>query len=407
MNIQLYKPYSKQKEIHTACNDKITTFITAVAGRQSGKSLLAMNQVLYWGIKKPKSMIYWVCPTAAQSIKVYKQILNAIIRSGVVKSHKGSQGDVEIILKNGSQIKFRSAMQEDSLRGESVDYLILDEAAYMKQSVFDEILLPMLNVRGKKCLIISTPKSKNWVYNYYIKGRDSQEKNFKAFRFTSSDNPHSNPLILKLAKDNLPEAIYNQEYLALFVDGATIFENITSLSVLSPLASPVTSDNYYIGIDIGMKSDYTVVAILNQRFEFVAMERFTNIKAPALKERLIKTFNKWNPKKIYLELNNQGGPIYDDLVEMKVKNLQGWTTSQTSKNEIINNLINAFASEKIKVLNDEDVQLELEAYSMTFSSTGKAKFGAPSGFHDDIVMALAIGYECLNKHLYSGKIVFM
>ena len=40
------------------------------------------------------------------------------------------------------------------MRGETIDYLVTDEAAFVKESVFSEILLPMLNVRGKKCLVM-------------------------------------------------------------------------------------------------------------------------------------------------------------------------------------------------------------------------------------------------------------
>ena len=106
--------------------------------------------------------MYWVSPTQGQSSKVYKQILDLVIEAPVVKSYKGSMGDMEILFHNGSIIKFRSAAQEDSLRGEPIDYLIIDEGAFQKESVFQEILLPMLNVRGKKCLVVSTPKGKNW-----------------------------------------------------------------------------------------------------------------------------------------------------------------------------------------------------------------------------------------------------
>jgi phage FluMu gp28-like protein len=405
-NIKLYKPYSKQREVHTALNDKDTTFIVVKAGRQAGKSLLAINQALMWALSKSDRIVYWVSPTASQASKIYKQLTTPLMQTDLITRYRGGQGDTEVVFSNGSIIKFRSAAQEDSLRGESIDYLIVDEAAFVKESVFQEILLPMLNVRGKKCLFISTPKGKNYFYYQFLKGQ-GEHTDYKSFEFISSDNPHSNNSIIQMAKDSLPDVLFKQEYLAQFVDNAAVFENIDELACMTQIEAPVSTDKYYIGVDIGMKNDYTVVTILNQRYELIHMDRFTDITAPELKLRLIKTFDTFKPTKIYIELNNQGMPIYDDLKAMGVRNLQGFNTTSTSKNEIINNLINLFASKKIKVLNNNVVKTELEAFTMTVSPTGKAKFAGANGFHDDIPMSLAIGVECLNKNVYSGKIVFL
>ena len=67
---------------------------------------------------------------------------------------------------------------------------------------------------------------------------------------------------------------------------------------------------------------------------------------------------------------------------------------------------NAFASKKIKVPNDLDYKSELEVFSMTISPTGQPKFSAPAPFHDDIVMSLAIAWECSNKFKYNGTYNF-
>ena len=70
--IKLYKPYSKQIPIHKACNDKDTFFITAVAGRQAGKTALAEQQAIYWALNNNNVIVYWVSPTAShkRSIRV-------------------------------------------------------------------------------------------------------------------------------------------------------------------------------------------------------------------------------------------------------------------------------------------------------------------------------------------------
>ena len=405
--IKLYKPYSKQIPIHRACNDKETFFITAVAGRQAGKTALAEQQALYWALNSDKIIVYWVSPTASQSTKVYKQMLEMIIKTPVIKSYKGGQGDTEIVFINGSRILFRSAAQEDSLRGETIEYLIVDEAAFQKEDVFTSILLPMLNVRGRKCLCISTGKGKNWFFHQYQRGRGT-DKEYKSFKFLSSDNPYSNPTVIQIAKENLPDVLFRQEYLGEFIDSSAIFENVNELACLDVLERPVMGQSYWMGIDIALKDDYTVITVIDKDNSVVWYDRFNQVTAPQLKARIIEASRVWKPKKIMIEENNQGLPIIHDLkITHKITNIVGFKTTSTSKQEIVNNLINAFSSKKIKVPKDDIYKSELETFTMTISPTGQPKFAAAGGFHDDIPMSLAITWECVNKYKYNGQYNFV
>lgn len=406
MDIKLYKPHTRQIPVHKACNDNHTFFITVNAGRQSGKTALSEQQATYWALDKHNMVVYWVSPTQSQVSKVYKQMLDLLSKAPIIKSHKGSMGDTEILFNNGSIIKFRSAAQEDSLRGETIDYLIIDEGAFIKESVFNEILLPMLNVRGKKCLIISTPKGKNWFFNQIQKGMRADDA-YKSFKFTSMDNPFASRVVIDIARENLPETLFAQEYLGAFIDDSAIFENVELLSVINTTTTRIQGHHYWIGIDIALKDDYTVITVIDENDRVVWYDRFNNVTAPVLKQRIIDAHNMWQPKKIMIEENNQGLPIIHDLkIIHKMTNIIGFKTTASSKPVIINNLINAFASKKIQVPNDEVYRSELETFTMTISPTGTVKFAAAHGFHDDIPMSLAIAWECKNKHKYNGQYNF-
>jgi hypothetical protein len=404
MNIKLYKPHYFQSLIHKSCQDPAIFFIVCKAGRQAGKTALGQQQALKWVLEESNIELYWVSPTASQAQKVYKQILKQIGSAPIIKSNKGSQGDTEIVLQNNSIIKFRSAQQKDSLRGETIHYLIVDEAAFQDDEIFQEVLLPMLNVKGRKVLMISTPKGKNGFYKAYMKGINGDPK-YASFTFTSVDSPYANQDVINLAKESMPKVLFEQEYLAHFVDNSAIFENVEELSSLIIQKKPILGDKYYIGVDIALKNDYNVVTVYNQNDKLVWYDRTNNISAPNLKLRLIKIFDFWKPEKIYIEENNQGLPIIQDLKEIhKIKNIQGFLTTSKSKPIIINNLINAFASRKIHILNDEIVKGELSMFTMFISNTGTVKYSAPHGYNDDIVMSMAIGWECLQKNKGGGVI---
>jgi hypothetical protein len=89
-----------------------------------------------------------------------------------------------------------------------------------------------------------------------------------------------------------------------------------------------------------------------------------------------------------------------------VKNIESFQTTAKSKPEIINNLINAFGTSKLKIPKCEIFKDETKIFTMSVSKSGTVQYAAPSGFNDDIVMATAIAWECLNKFKYTGQIAF-
>lgn len=399
--IELFKPHKAQLEVINSLMDKDTFFVTMVSGRQIGKSMLGMNMAIYWCINDPNCVVYWVSPTDSQAHKVYKQILDAIYQTGEIYSNKGGKGDTEIIFKNKSKILFRSAASEDSLRGESVNYMILDEGAFIKPSTVNIILLPMLNVKGKKCLVITTPKGKNWVYDWFNKG--FVEKRWKSFRYSTYDSPYANEELINMFKETLADKLFQQEIMADFVDSAAIFNNINELLSLQQLEEPNGSD-YYAGIDIGILNDSSVLSIIDKSGNLVKYYRWTNIDSPKLIENIKDVCNKWKFKKVLIEDNNQGIVIYQTLKPF-IQVLERFNTNSKTKPEIINNLIHSFNMKDFNLVKDEHLRIELEGFIFEQNSNGAIKFMAASGLNDDCVMSLAIARWCwktkqVNKNIF-------
>ena len=399
MQIKLdYKPHNKQRMIHEACSSSSNfKYITVVAGRQSGKSRGAAMQLIKWAFEKPNQTIWVVSPSSSQATKFYKGILNPLEKSGLIKSATASKGDIKIELLNDTIIEFKSILAKDTLRGQTLDYLILDEAAFMDEETIDEVLLPMILTKPKaKVLITTTPKGKNWIYKWFSRGLEGNSK-YKSIRFTSKDNPLADIEAIEGWKSSMPSKRFEQEILAEFVDAATVFSNINEL-IYTPTG---TTENYYAGIDIAMKNDYTVVSILDDNGYMVAMDRFTDVDVTTLVNRVYDFLSKYKIKKTYIELNNQGLPVFNLLQEKLYSKIEGFNTTATSKPEIINKLIAAFSIKEIRIIDNEILKNELESFEEKYTHTGKVTFSAPSGMHDDTVMSLAIAWECYNKNKHS------
>jgi len=407
--IKLYSPHEKQKLLHEFCSSNNPNFFTLViAGRQSGKSLAAMNQCIYWAIKYPGSVCWFLSHKDALSTKTYREMYLALQKSGLVKSKNKGKGISNLSLTNGSIIEFKSAAAEDSLRGASVDFLVADELSFYNQSTFEEIVLPLLTVKGKKALLITTPKGKNFVYEWFLR---SQKPNsgINFLKFTSLDNPKRNDEYLLFLKENMTPELYGQEVLAEWVDSAVCFRNIDKVLCLHKVDEFFNSklkDNTYLGIDVGLLKDATALCLFNSRGEMFAYDSFTGLEFNEVKERIISFIKKWNPTRIQLELNNQGLPLFQELQRAGISNIDGFNTGNETKSVIINQLISAFSSLQIRCVNDPEIKKQLQGFIFDFSPTGKVRYKAASGFHDDYVMAMALGFDSYLKNRLSGVYTF-
>ena len=146
---------------------------------------MAINLSLYWMINEGPVKVLWVSPVYSQTTKVQKELMQAIGASGIVKNCNYS--DNYIRLKNGSEILFRSAEKYDNIRGLTVDYGILDEAAFMKEDAWKEAIRPVFMVKGKKVLFISTPKGKNWFYELFQLAKSTDYDNYAHYTGSSYD----------------------------------------------------------------------------------------------------------------------------------------------------------------------------------------------------------------------------
>lgn len=394
MNITLnYSPHAKQKLIHKACSDPLIKFITVVAGRQSGKSKAAQMQVIKWGFQG-KVKIWVVSPTYSQCLKFFNDIHKPLQKSGLIRKSNKSGGELFLEFINGTIIEFKSAAAGNSLRGTTLDFLVLDEAAFISETILNEVLLPMILTKPKsKVLFVSTPKGKNWLYKYFMK---TGEKYF-SLRFTSSENLLADLTVISEFKKIMPPLMFAQEFEAEFVDSCNVFSNVELLACLKNRES--YDGELWGGIDIGLINDATCITLMSAEGEMIYKESFTNVDVAELRERIKNVFKRFNIVKCLIELNNQGLPIYQDLKIDLGEKLLGFNTTSKSKPEIINNLIAAFNKKEIMIIDDEKLKNELGDFSFKYSNTGQMTFAAVTG-HDDEVMSLAIAWECLNKHKY-------
>ena len=389
MLIEGFNPHLGQQKVIDEFVKTETKFGVVVSSRQWGKSLLAVNSLLYWILNNPKSKSGWISPIYKQCRKVFDELVEAT--KDIVVSANKAELTIEYI--NGSSIQFLSAERPDSIRGFSFHYLVVDESAFLKQDAFDQAILPTLSALGKKCLLISTPKGKNWFYNWYLKGLDNRD-DVISFKGYATDNPFVDQQFIIEAKQSMPPSVFKQEFEAEFTDdGNDVFKNLEHVSIISRWREPQTTNRYYIGIDPALSGDYSVLSIMDDMGRVCFISRQTNTTFQSLAGEYNRIIGRYAPRSIAIETNGLGIGLYE-LIDSR--NKVNWKTTNDNKAKGIQNLIYDIENSEIELPSRDFMHEcwdEFSAFSYSQSPTGKLVFSAPNGYHDDIVMSIMLANE--------------
>lgn len=393
-----------QQEVYDLVQDKKYKYITVVFSRQSGKTVLMLVLCIQWMFQKNMSIAY-ICRNFVLAKRLYKELIK-ILPKEIIKSANGTDLAIESIY--GSTLNFYSAEQGASLRGQTFNYMICDEFAFHKMEqpdgthLWNDILSPTLKARGKKCIFVSTPLGKNNIfYEMYQRGLSDEFPKYASILKTIYDDGFITNDEIEEIKKSIPELSFQQEYLCEWIDdGLSFFQGFSECFDIDK----VSNGKCWIGIDCsGDGTDATVCSKINEKGE---IELFEAVGTLDMKYRQIADYlNRENPVAVYGEINGLGLPMLEEikkLVRHKSK-IYDWTTTNSSKEEIISDLAVSIANKDVHFLkNDIKTYNEFGNFVVTVSKSRKLTFAARGSGHDDRVMATAIAHKCRNDFKYSG-----
>lgn len=394
---------NSQKEVYDLVHNDDYKYYTVVFSRQSGKSTLMMVLCIEWLFGKGNSIAY-VCRTRLLGETLYGEIVKVIPKDKLTKTN-GSSLCIETV--TGSKLQFFSAEQGNALRGQTFTHMINDEFSFHKQEQPDgtklwyDIMSPTLKVRGKKCLFVGTPLGKNNIlYEMYQRGLSDDFPDYVSILKNIYDDGFITPEEIEKTKRDIPEISFRQEYLCEWLeDGLTFFQGYSDCFDIDKW----TGDKCWIGIDFSSDGqDSTICAKISDNG---SVEIFEAKGTLDMKYRQIADYiDKNNPVAVYAENNGVGSPMIGEvkkLVRHRSK-IYEWTTTNSSKEEIVSDLAVAIANRKVHFIKSDDkLYNELGNFAVTVSKTRKLTFAARGSGHDDTVLATCIALRCKNDFKYN------
>ncbi|MDD5707525.1 MAG: terminase family protein, partial [Kiritimatiellae bacterium] len=439
-----YRAHPAQVQIHAARGKRFRCVCT---GRRFGKTICLAGELLDVGGGTKGGEYGWVAPTynvAERGVEAFRKIAPGFVEVvGRAPCRVEFQGEAGL---QRTRVWFLSADNPDAIRGYGFEGLVIDEAASIPKDVWHYVLRPTISQTMGWAIFVSTPKGRNWFYDLFTRGQDSFERDYASFRFPSSASPYFPAEEWEEAKRTLPEDVFRQEYMAEFLeDSAGVFRNVDACLEVRGQESEVRPEcvrSVVIGCDVAKHTDWTVLIAMDaETGRCFAMERFNMLDWPIQKERIVGFARKWRGR-VVMDATGVGDPIFDDLKRV-LPDIEGFRFTAGSKVELVQRLAVAIEQRKVSwpggwgvgsgqaaggsgqaaggsgqlavgskqcggglptancsLPTDpwEVLTAELKRYEYEIGPTGQISYGAPAGYHDDCVMALALAnhrrWEC-------------
>lgn len=401
VNSKIVVPHPGQKPVF----ESRARFKVMNCGRRFGKTVVAAK-ILVTHSRQPKKMLWWVAPTYRIVKRGYDEVLrqlpDGVLAAPAPPSSNFDAGRPVILrFKNGTLMEFYSAERPEGMLGAAVDFVILDEAARMKATTWNQTISPTLIDHLGGALLISTPRGHNWFYRVWQKGQDPQEREWASWTFTTQDNPTLPPGEPDRMAADMPKLEADQEIYAKWVAaGSSVFildnKIIQKNEVLrNGLVKDVPPAGHVVlGIDLARTNDFTVIYGNRARDRRnVYFERFQNVAWAEQRRRIARacrTLAKHGATGITLcvDEGNAGSVIVEDLEE------QGYDVVginfTTHKANMVRLLANDLERGRAVVL--DQILDEFEAYQINQTPTGRMQYSAPEGMNDDVVSAKMLAH---------------
>ena len=290
-------------------------FKVLACGRRWGKTRLGVSLAVAKMLEEGR--VWWVAPSYQVAMVAWR---DATALAGQIPGVLIERGGKAIRFGRG-EIVFRSSDRADNLRGDSLDLLIMDEAAYQEGYVWRDVLRPALADRKGSALFISTPsETTGWFRDAFNAGL-AENSEWRSWQFPSSSNPYLDPAELEATRGELPELIWRREFLAEFVgqEGALVKEEW--LSVVQPPSFAQTAMGVDLAISRRQTADYTAIAVVGQADEAYGNElwvrsvvrgRFSFEEA---KNTIIEMARQYMPIAVAVETVGYQGAMLDELLK--------------------------------------------------------------------------------------------
>ena len=393
------------------------------SGRQVGKSTLTAIKALYRAIRYSNEQILILSRTKRQSGLLFNKIREMMNQCSIVQNKIIRQTFTMMYFDNGSEIhSLPAGYTGDTVRGFSPTIVIIDEAAFVPDSVYVAIE-PSLSATNGDLWLLSTPYGKRGrFYDAFI------YSGWSTHHIRSSQNPLITKEFLEGQKNRMTELDYKQEYEGEFVDEADTFFTkelvMSGIDDIEEQNAPKSGKIYFLGVDCARFGNDETVYMIGETEAASSTEcRMKVIKIISTSKkpitdiigRVIALNGIFKFRGVFMDETGLGGGAVDVLKQNNIPlqdlggEFNGITFTLQNKEEMYKNLKLMMEQSRIKYPHHDRLIIQMSDLQYEYT-IGHLKLHHPeSGGHDDFPDALALvccGIRPVKTPLVFGKIAW-
>lgn len=287
-----YAPWWAQRRLHASK----APIRVVVAGRQSGKTHCAAEEVVRVMLRRPGTQSCLLMPTYKSTKGPLKHLTRAFSTlgpGGRGQKWRWFEQDKCFRLFNGAELYVRTADDKEGkpTRGLTVDGILwVDEAAYVPQEAWEAARLTQSAVADPLVLITTTPCGRNWVFLEFQAGCPGKARNDlnESFRFRTTDSPFHNPKFVADMRKKLGVKRASQELDAEFLGDAHAAFSPDDIAAMFKGKLEIRGEQMSLGVDLGKEQDYTVCTLMNELGETWVVGRWRDMEWPDQVARIVE-----------------------------------------------------------------------------------------------------------------------
>lgn len=400
----LWQPHAGQLEFLL----NPSKFKVLACGRRWGKTDACVVQILH-ALHRPFPTKHLVlAPTADQAALVFERAVQLLDAFREQRLSPQESPDPKVKRSPFPHLRFgrhvvmaRSGHVPRSLRGNEATHIVVDEAAYLPESLITEVAMPMLATTDGYLTLISTPHGKNHFWRFFGMGQRG-ENGIWSRQAPTSESPYVSDSFLHVQRQLLSERAFAVEYEADFRDSVGQVFKTDSVQACLVAATPTLTGPYVIGIDWARYSDYTAVVVLSgdrDRAWLASTAHFNGQTWDRIVKKVVEIVNRFPEATIVCDSTGAGDVVHELLTTaLPYHHIVGVQFSNKTKVELIDNLSWLIDSNSLRMQPDPELLRELEHFEARTTESGNTKLSARSGYHDDLVIALALAARGLHTN---------
>jgi hypothetical protein len=407
-----------------------------LASRQVGKTITIAIYLLWFAMFNRDKTVLVASNKFSNALEIMQRVQFAYeelpfwLKPGVSEFNKTSME-----FDNGSRF-FSQATTGDTGRGKALSKMFIDELAFVRKSIQDELwasIAPTLSTGGDM-IISSTPNGDNELFATLWRGAKLGAGDSNGFDFVEVNwdrHPERDESFRQGMIAKIGQLKWNQEFENQFISSDPLLINSMKLQQLKP--SPPTFEergvrfwgeidprnSYYVGVDIsvGISGDYSTIQVL----EFPSMNQFAEFRSNTISPQQLYARVKWvltylkTPKEgtgvngktpeVYWSFENNGvGASLVALYQNEDKFPDAILLSDNDRTGVVTSAKSKLLSclELKRLIEKTVMGMHINSYLLleelkSYISNGKTTYHAKPGATDDLIAAMLIVMNVLKK----------